>query len=99
MDIKDVLHQIFLSFLTFIALQISQNVSIWCARLLFGVCYYVNIQFTPQRVINIFHYAEQNLSLNVNYYDLFTSIQNSMSLEKSRSLNASVPKLILKKQS
>ena len=36
-----------------------------CGRLLFDVCYYVKVQFSPWRVIDISHYGEQNLSWNV----------------------------------
>ena len=49
-----------LTLLTFIALQGLWKVLICRARLPFGVCYYVNVQFTPRRVINISHYDEQN---------------------------------------
>ena len=44
--------QILLTLLTFIALQILQKVSICCATLLFGVCYYAHLQFTARRVID-----------------------------------------------
>ena len=57
MDISDRhSHQILFTYLTFIALQILRKVLICCARLLFGVCYYVDVQFTPVRVIDISHY-------------------------------------------
>ena len=56
------------------------KVSVCCARLLFGVCYYVNVQFTPQRVINRSHYGEQNLIWNVynNIHLLQFKIQNHL---------------------
>ena len=64
MLVIDIFNQILLTLLTFIALQIFQKVSVYCARLLFSVCYFVNV-FTPQRVIDRSHYDEQNLSWNV----------------------------------
>ena len=54
--------QILLTLLTFNALQILRTVSIFCARLLFGVSYYENAQstmFTPRRVIDETHFGEQ----------------------------------------
>ena len=60
--VKDVLNQILLSLLVFIALQILRKVSVCCARLLFGVWYYVNVQFTSRMGIDGSHYCEQNLS-------------------------------------
>ena len=60
----DIFNEILLMFLTFIALQILWKVSICCLKFLFGECYYVKIQFTPWRVIDIFDYG-QNLSWNV----------------------------------
>ena len=53
---------VLLTLLSFIVLQILRIGSICCARLLFGVCYYVNARFTPRRMTNVFHYGEQNLS-------------------------------------
>ena len=61
--VVDIFDQILLTLLTFITLQFLRKVSICCARLLFGMCYYV--QFNPRRVIDISHYGEQNLSWNV----------------------------------
>ena len=39
----DIRNQILLTLLTFIALPILRKVSIWCERLLFGVCYYLKV--------------------------------------------------------
>ena len=47
-----ILNQILLTLLHFIALQILWMVAICCARLLFGVYYYVKVQFTFRRVID-----------------------------------------------
>ena len=71
----DILSQILLSLLPFIALQIMRNVLICCVRLLgrllSGVCN-VNNKFTPQKVIDWFHYGEHNLSwMSTNNTNLF----------------------------
>ena len=97
-DISNILTLILLNLLTFIPLPILRQVSICCARLLFGVGYYVNVQFTLRREIDESHYDEQNLSWNVYLWHSFTSIQNSRSLAKTRSLNAGAWKLISKKK-
>ena len=60
-----ILTLILLNLLTFISLPILRQVLICYARLLFGVGYYVNVQFTLRREIDESHYGEQNLSWNV----------------------------------
>ena len=56
--VTDILTQILLTLLTLIGLQILQNVSTACAKLLYGMCYYII-------GIHGFHYGEHNLSWNV----------------------------------
>ena len=56
----NILSQILLTLLTFIAFQIFRNGLICCVRLLFSVCYYVNVQIVSRRVIDWFHYGEQH---------------------------------------
>ena len=63
--VVNILNQILLTVLTFIALQTFRKSLICRWRFLFGVCYYVNIQYTPWRIINKSHCGEQNLSWNV----------------------------------
>ena len=52
----DILTQTLLILLTLIALQLLRKVSICCARLLFSVCYFVNLPFRPLRVIDWSHF-------------------------------------------
>ena len=50
--VVDILTQILLTLLTFIALLILRKISICRGYFLLGVSYYVNFKFTPWRVIN-----------------------------------------------
>ena len=61
----DILNQILPTFITFFALQVLRKVLICCEILFFGVCHYVNVQFTARIVINMSHYGERNLNWNV----------------------------------
>ena len=49
----------------YIALQILRKVLLCFASIIFGVCYYLNVQFTPRGVLSRSHYVEQNLSWNI----------------------------------
>ena len=80
--------------LTSIALQILRTVSICCGWFLFGVCYYVKVQFTPRGVINDSHYSEQNLSTN-NINLLQFKIQGQF--QKKGTLNAGASEVFRRK--
>ena len=96
--VVDILTQVLLTLLTFIALLISRKVSIYGGWFLFGVSYYVTIQFITWRVINGKQYGEQDFSLNIFYWYSFASIQNSKSLAKNKTVNAWTSEFILKKK-
>ena len=78
--------------------KVNRMVSILCrARLLFGVCYNVNVQFISK--------SDQYIALWLAKFELgclllifvtFTLFQNSRSLAKPRTLNDGVSKLISK---
>ena len=78
--VVDILIQILLTFLTFIASQILRKVSICGGWFLLGLSYYVNFQFTPWRVINGYQHGEQNLSWNV--YFIYFNPGTSIHLQK-----------------
>ena len=51
--VVDILTQSLLTLLTFISLLSLRKLSIWRGWFLFGVIYYVNVQFTPWKVIDM----------------------------------------------
>ena len=63
----NILTQILLTLVTFIALPILRKISICHRWFLLSVSYYVTFQSTLRRVINGKQYDEQNLSWNVYY--------------------------------
>ena len=84
MLVVDILTQILLTVLTFIALPILHKNTICCRWFLFGVRYYSNFQFTPWRVIMGNNMVSKTwVGMSTTKY-LFTPIQSSKSLEKHR---------------
>ena len=66
--VTGILNHILLTVLPFIALQFCERYNLFYKASPWCVLIYVNVQFTPRRVINGSHIGEQNLSLIVCLY-------------------------------